>query len=462
MSGQPPDQKYAWTVQPAAAALIARYLQRFRSRLPELEVLSRRMAEETGTRLVDWIDHFTIEHDSGEEQALIEAGYTRPPTATAGGVDVIGELSVWTHEDGIFPAIGLTDKQTPTVAIRVDSVSDFLFAHRLSVAIEGAAGSTVRMAEVSRGEQARLCVIERRGNRAFSPADAPWYSSDVVLEQYEAFRLRRRRFSDPGDGIAHAVTLAESAVGLLGVDVACELFFAAEREYWQSRNRAARVQKSRQDQLGLGWANHDHHTYRSSRVHFQSLIDLLEKLGMQCRERFYGGREAGWGAQVLEHPVTGVVVFADVDLSPEEVMGDFAHEGLAANEQVGTVGLWCCLHGEAILQAGMHHLECQFDFDRARRQLAETGIESMTPFTDLPELKQAFTKPEIWPVDAVRIEAAVAAGHLTDDQAKRFAAEGCWGSHLEILERNDGYRGFNQSGISEIIRKTDPRVGSER
>jgi hypothetical protein len=28
---------------------------------------------------------------------------------------------------------------------------------------------------------------------------------------------------------------------------------------------------------------------------------------------------------------------------------------------------------------------------------------------------------------------------------------------LEILERNDGYKGFNQTGINEIILETDPR-----
>ena len=29
---------------------------------------------------------------------------------------------------------------------------------------------------------------------------------------------------------------------------------------------------------------------------------------------------------------------------------------------------------------------------------------------------------------------------------------------FEILERNEGYEGFNQTGISQIIRRTDPRV----
>jgi hypothetical protein len=27
-----------------------------------------------------------------------------------------------------------------------------------------------------------------------------------------------------------------------------------------------------------------------------------------------------------------------------------------------------------------------------------------------------------------------------------------------VLERNDGYKGFNQTGISQIIRRTDPRA----
>jgi hypothetical protein len=34
---------------------------------------------------------------------------------------------------------------------------------------------------------------------------------------------------------------------------------------------------------------------------------------------------------------------------------------------------------------------------------------------------------------------------------------GAIGSHLENLERNDGYKGFNQQGVSDIISKTDPR-----
>jgi hypothetical protein len=183
----------------------------------------------------------------------------------------------------------------------------------------------------------------------------------------------------------------------------------------------------------------------------------MELLGFFCRERFYAGKEAGWGAQVLEHPRAGVVIFADVDLSPEEVAADFSHEPLPTRDALGTVGLWCALHGEAFLQAGMHHLECQFDFDAARSQLAACGVESMKPFTDLPWLRQAFTRGEFWKVSEFRISALASHQRITAEQAETFRQRGALGSHLEILQRDDGYKGFNQTGINEIIRDTDPR-----
>ena len=167
--------------------------------------------------------------------------------------------------------------------------------------------------------------------------------------------------------------------------------------------------------------------------------------------------EAGWGAQVLEQPDSGIVVFADVDLSPDEVQGDFSHVPLPRREALGTVGLWCRLHGEAFLEAGMHHLECQFDFDTSQEQLAGEGIKTMAPFTDFPYLKQAFTQGEIWRVSPANIDALLKENLITGEEADKFRNEGALGSHLEILQRNDGYKGFNQTGINDIITRTDPR-----
>ncbi len=441
-------QQFDWQIERDAAAIISRLVQTFCDAVPMVNSLGKRMLAETGTRLVDWVDNFCLTDDPQIATELSQAGFTETKSPRE---------SLWCHPGGIFPTVRLVDSISQRLTIKVESVADFLFANHLHAEIAGMPGAPLRTARVSSADARELWLIERHGCKLFSPPEVTSDQLAAVLHHSESFLLRERDFADAGDGFRHAGDLVAAAIGDLGVDWTCDLFFAAERRYWQSRNRAARIQKARQDSLGLGWANHDHHTYRSSRQYFTQLIRLLEDLGFVCRERFYGGAQAGWGAQVLEQSATGVVIFADVDLSPEEVVGDFAHQGLPPRGELGTVGLWCNLHGEAMLQAGLHHLECQFDFDAAREQLARQGIETMTPFTDMPQLKQAFTQGEIWPVKLTRIDAALAEGLITAEQAAKFSSNGGIGSHLEILERNGGYKGFNQAGISEIIRETDPR-----
>jgi hypothetical protein len=275
----------------------------------------------------------------------------------------------------------------------------------------------------------------------------------------EKFRTRPRIFDRDEDGFDAANCLIENAIKDLGADLTCHLWFAAEREFWLRRNIAGQAQKARQDRLGLGIANHDHHTYRSSRQNFTLLIATWEKLGLKCRERFYAGREAGWGAQVMEQPVTGIVTFNDVDLTPDELIGDFSHDGLEEQNKLGTVGLWCGLHGDSFLQSGMHHLAAKFDFESLTRQLAEEmGVKMMPAFSDFPYLRQAFTEGERWKVNPQRIERLRTAAMITGEQAGQFRSSGAIGSHLENLERNDGFKGFNQAGVSEIIHATDPRL----
>jgi hypothetical protein len=303
-----------------------------------------------------------------------------------------------------------------------------------------------------------MWIVERHGFRGFDPPTWDERRSVRVMLHLEAFRRRIRHWRSESEGFDHAEQLLDSAIADLGRDLTCDLFFTAEREYWQRRNRAAQFQKARQDRLGLGWANHDHHTYRCSRKWFSRLIGIWEKLGFVLRERFYAGAEAGWGAQVAEHPVCGIVTFNDVDLSPDELMNDFSHEPLPERDTLGTVGLWCGLHGESFLQAGMHHLECQFDFDSLKQQMErDGGIKVMKPFTDFPYLRQAFTEGERWPVKEERLQSLLARKLITPEQAQTFREQGAIGSHLENLERNEGFKGFNQKGVSEIISRVDPR-----
>ncbi|MGI9014592.1 MAG: hypothetical protein ACR2GY_10135 [Phycisphaerales bacterium] len=443
--------------QPEAGALIDELIASFLDKSEGASGVAERMKRETATRFKDWVDHIVTPRTEQLMQRLAATGFSRTPTP--------GSPDCYTHHGAMFPRILIGTGSITRIFIKVDSVADFLAAWHIADDptiseddIEGEPLSQMRRAPAFRSSAAELWVIERHGWPGFA---SPHQDADRALKSLkhlEQFRLRKRDWDDDISGIDHTGHLIDAAVAELGADYACSLFFRAEREYWQSRNRAAQTQKARQDRLGLGWANHDHHTYRSSRVYFTRLIAKLEKLGFTCRERFYAGAEAGWGAQVLEQPRAGIVIFADVDLRPEEIRGDFAHEPLPDATELGTVGLWCALHGEAILQAGMHHLECMFDFEALREQLRGASIQTMDPFTDMPHLRQAFTEGERWPVSERRLDRLVHEGRITSQQAAWFRTQGgAVGSHLENLERNDGYKGFNQKGVSEIIAKTDPR-----
>jgi hypothetical protein len=443
-----PLEAFQWQRQPKAAQFVRGVVDEFLDLVPEAADLARRMKEETGTRFVDWVDHIRLADTKENRRQLELAGY---------GPELLDpELADRTfgHSGGLFPPIVLSPGSRRHVAIKVESVADFAAANGL-YPTGGEPLAPYREQWIDDNE--RFLAVERHGYRGFHPVSPSPGEKLAVLHQQEIFRTRPRQFDDEEDGFAFTEDLIDHAIEEIGVDRACDLFFAADREFWQRRNRAAQYQMARQDRLGLGWANHDHHTYRSSRQHFSRLIEIFEKLGLVCRERFYAGKEAGWGAQVMEQPTAGIVVFADVDLSPEELFNDFAHAPLLPRDTLGTVGLWCGLHGESFLQAGMHHLECQFDFESLKQQMESDGLKVMKPFTDFPHLRQAFTEGERWPVNQDRVASLLSQHLITPEQAEQFRRNGAIGSHLENLERNEGFKGFNQSGVSEIIAATDPR-----
>lgn len=456
VSGMAALKEFNFTPQPEAQKLITGLVKQFLHDCVPARRLAEAMKNDAATRFADWIDHIRVAPSQHSEvkSRLLHAGFTQTPLR--------GCKECYIHHGAIFPAVLLGKEPGLHVAIKVDSVADFLAAWNVCPegvhAVQGEPGSQFRTAMAWGDEKAGLWVVERHGDRGFEPGKPDPARTVAAMRHLEAFCTRRREFGDDADGFKHTHRLIDTAIREIGRDWACDLFFEAERRYWMRRNYAGQVQYGRQKKLGLGWANHDHHTYRSSRQGFRDLIACLEKLGFHCRERFYAGAEAGWGAQVLEQHQTGITIFADVDMSPEELLGDFPHAGLNERKELGTVGLWCALHGEAFLQAGMHHLECQFDWHALVNQLEhEAHIKTMAPFTTFPYLRQAFTEGERWPVKPERIDRLLKAGQINHVQAEQFRVEGALGSHLENLERNDGFKGFNQKGVSDIIARTDPR-----
>jgi hypothetical protein len=438
------SQTYEWKLHPDAQIMVNELVAAAVRRSPCLNDLARQLRAETSTRLVDWLDHIACPVDRAR---LAEVGY-RDGHRTVPGI--------WRHPGAQLPAI--VPAETWTVALRVDDAAAFAAAWSSERPVEGSPQSGFRRADMTPGEPVRVAGVERR---SWSCGITPEELDDVAtVRAVTAWRLwaERSRSYDGAAGVERTIPLAERMVELVGSDLASSYALELERRYWQRRNTAAVIQHARQDRLGLGWGNNDHHTFRSSRPAFNPLMRLLRTLGFEPREQFYAGAQAGWGAQVLEHPGNGTVVFADVDLRPDEVGVDFAGARLEDGGQLGTVGLWCALHGESVLAAGMHHLEGQFEFDALRDDLARAGIRHMAPFSSFPYLRQAFTEAEPWRVRVDRLARLVAAGQIDETQAERFAAAGAPGSHLENLGRRDGFKGFNQDSVSVTMRATDPRA----
>jgi hypothetical protein len=90
------------------------------------------------------------------------------------------------------------------------------------------------------------------------------------------------------------------------------------------------------------------------------------------------------------------------------------------------------------------------------------GVGMMKPFSNFPFLKQAFTEPEKWQVQNERLTLLLKKHSLSLEQASTFIREGAVASHLENIQRGQGFKGFNQNSVSAIIKWTNPLAQEAR
>lgn len=442
---------FQWERQPKAENLVLEVLERAIAASPAISKLSEELFHQTNTRLFDWLDHVYVAKSDQMLQRLKDAGYVQQGN---------GNQQVFAHPGAQLPRLVAHSSKDfdEGIAVSVDSIADFLMVRGELRTIEGSQFGNFRRCLFANEKRTALWVVERRGTLTLQPSheksDAVYHNQQAV----EKWMSRPRPLFHQDQAMQETLHLVQGLIEEVGQHRAAWTVLEVERRYWQARNTAGQIQKNRQDKLGMGWANHDHHTFRSSRRRFTQLVHLFELLGFHCRERYYAGAESGWGAQVMENPVCRLVLFLDVDLAPDEIAIDFAHEPLPEIDKLGTVGLWCALHGDSILKGGMHHLEAQFMFEELKEELLVRGIKMMDPFSSFPHLKQAFTAGEYWPVDPVRLAGLVQEGKINQEEAERFKLHGAIGSHLENLQRREGFKGFNQKNVSIIIKQTDPRL----
>ena len=465
--------RWDWGLFPEAEAFLNEKIDTFLAHNEFASTLTSIVERGTSTRIFDWVDHLTIPRDEVEMDKIAKIGF-RKKGASSGGEVFRVEGST------LFPII-LGENRSWELAITPESLDDFsrFVSSVSSPSISGAPYASLRRMVLKEGAGFVFSAVERRGcpetemgewKEGKSGDEEDGDTADYI----SALRMLSARRRPPAssqsadaDTDEEGLREVEALIGDLTRKIApsrvADAFFRAEREYWTAKNYAAQVQKLRQDAVGLGWGNADHHTYRSSRRNFASLVGIFKLMGLEPRERFYAGSQAGWGAQILEQPNCGKVVFTDVDLGEGETFDfrEFEEGSGSKSRRIGTVGLWVALNGESILQAGMHHLAARFRFGALRDDLQRKGVGMMKPFSDFPFLRQAFSQIEYWKVDPGRANALMRDGRISREDLTKFLDSGAIGSHLENIERNQGFKGFNQDSVSVIIRLTDPRAAGK-
>ncbi|MFX1466685.1 MAG: hypothetical protein ACFFA5_09465 [Promethearchaeota archaeon] len=448
-------EEFDWGVYPQIEKFLNDQIAIFLEHNVIASKLSARMYEETSTFFFDWIDHIVLPERTITQKDLENFGFHE-----VDGLEVLEGNQVYIFPGATYFPVILSNNSATEIALKPERLYHFIQMTGEHLKIEGEMLAPYRRAIVSSQGDYILSAVERRGYNGFivpeEVKDAEEYNKAM-----EAFCCRQRFFEMDNEGIKTTLELIKRFLKNLKKERVTDAFFRSERLYWERQNRAGYIQKGRQDRLGLGFGNHDHHTYRNSRENFSQVIEILETLGFLSREQFFAGEKAGWGAQVVEHPVCNIAVFADVDISKEEKEQDFAHQKMSDRDELKTVGLWVALHGESMLGAGLHHLAARLIFEKATSDLEASRVEMLRPFSYFPFLKQAFSEVERRKVRKERLDRLLN-NKITKEQYNKFLEEGAISSHLENIQRNQGFKGFNQDSVSVIIAATDPRATTAR
>ena len=130
------------------------------------------------------------------------------------------------------------------LAIRTESLVDFVARQNLSTDICGPFGAGLRQVVVFDEAGHRFSAVERLGYRGFLVHPPTPERVEAVIKVREFWRARRRSFSNDAEGVAHALELQKQAITSVGPDTACDLFLpksvhTGNCATWQHKSRNA-------------------------------------------------------------------------------------------------------------------------------------------------------------------------------------------------------------------------------
>ena len=364
-----------------AQAALQQQIDAFRQSIPILDDLARSIEERTGSPLLDWIDALHLVATPQRRERWRGLGWT--------ALEPRSGLEVLRHPDPELPPVVLHEEPIARLDLRVEDLDAFLDTHDLrgSASLEGDEAACLRRASWCSGGPRSFGAVERQG-AAFLVQHSTIVPRSARSLWKELLRSRRRSFDRPLEGLRELREQLHGCATDLGPGAAAELFLKVEREYWQLRNPAARIQFRRQQNLGLGWGNSGSHAFRCSRQAWPAALDVLEALGFRMEQ---GPDEPG--RLRLDHPQCSARVLLEWD--PSETLNDR--------------GLWVALHGESLLEAGMQRLAAGKPRTRSSDDWA---------------------KEERWQVNPARLELLVQQGVIQAQEAEQLQREGALGSSL--------------------------------
>jgi hypothetical protein len=319
------------------------------------------------------------------------------------------------------------------IAFRVECVERFLAASGIEARISGAAHGPYRHARIFQAGEVSFAVVERRGWAEHAPPALGERKLRRARLHQQIFRTRRRQFQSEARAIAHTMRLAEAAAADLGGAWAGALFLRAEREYWLAQCLPALRQHQRQLAAGVGWCSVNCHAYACSREHYADARRILEMLGHACVGVVRAHDGANWGAQVMDASATAAAPYTMlcVDLAGHErtLIGGAA---LSPLTWLGPPGLWCGLHGESLLEAGLCCVSAAYELASVD---PETAFEARPNGEGRARPLRAIMHGEQRAVDPRRVATLERARYIPRAHAEAHSLSGAVGAQFEIIQR---------------------------
>ncbi len=407
---------------------------------PFREMIDLRNASlECGLRFLDLIDHLRLAVVPSAKTFLEKQGFKPVPVRKLSGV-------LFQHPDALFPELILEEVKGEKaqgileIALKVEDLDNLKKVRGYPGTIRGVKEGGLRKLSLddSKGSS-KVTFVERKGGKDFEE-DLEGGRLEKIQETRELFGPHRdkeiRTLQDPDEGFRKTRDLIQEAIAQIGKDRAAYEWVRSEIRFWEGRNRAGKIQGEIQRSLGVGWANVDHITYRNSKEFYPKTIELLSLLGFQKREVLHAEE---FTAQVMEHPALGTFAFVDVD-PPQKTLG--------------TVELWVRLHGESMLGAGLHHMAARYSFLKLQGALEKKGIRFRPPFSFFEDLKQAFSEGEKRRVSESHAKPLFESKKITPAQYREYTTQGALYTHLENIQRGNGFKGFNPHSVDKTLRDT--------